>query len=263
MLEIAGGGGAGAGAGAGFSLSAPNIWVKLPGEDGALEAAGGGVDDGEAGAAGAAGFSLNAPNICVKLPGEEGVDGGAALGASEGAFWGAFVSGGASGLVSGAPCFRSDARRSSSSRGGPGETVPNMPVALDELPLPDPPDPGASGLSKGALGANIRVHLAIDSIVWFRIPRLHRLGLTVKGGQPRMQANLAAARAAHSSTTGDGSKTAFPVEERFAQRRSHTSRRPAGLCRHPGTPSGPEALRSAWAVHELRFTITIVTVRSL
>jgi hypothetical protein len=162
-----GAGGAGAGAGAGCSFSAPNICVKLPGEDGALETAGGGVGGGgggdvNAGAGAAAGFSLSAPNICVKLPGEDGAAGGAALGAGGGVDGVATAGAGASGLGSGAPCFRSEARRSSSSRGRVDETVPNMPVALDELPLPDPPDPGASGLSKGAQGASIRVHLAIE-----------------------------------------------------------------------------------------------------
>lgn len=42
-----------------------------------------------------------------------------------------------------------------------------------------------------------RVHVQppyLEKSVWFRNPRLHRLGLTVKGGQPTIQAHLMAAR---------------------------------------------------------------------
>ena len=183
-LENAAGTGA-AGAEDGFSPSALNICVKLPGEDEPGEdepgddaaggaTAGAGANAGGAGADGAGaddGFSLRVPNICVKLPGadepeedepaedepgdNESAESGALDAAGAGAIGGAGADAGGSGLASGAPCLNSDASRSSSARGGVGETVPNMPVALDELPPPEPLDPGASGLSKGARGASI------------------------------------------------------------------------------------------------------------
>jgi hypothetical protein len=154
--------------GAGFSLSVPNICVKLPGDEGAEDATGAATgaasgadaENGGAGAAGANaggagagdGFSLNVPNICVKLPGGDAGAGGA-LAAGLGS--GAGAAGG-SGFASCEPCFSSDASRSSSARGGVGETVPNIPVALDEPPPPEPLEPGGSELSKGARGASIQ-----------------------------------------------------------------------------------------------------------
>ena len=163
------------GVGDGLSPSALNICVKLPGEDepgedepgdvgaegadgegvAGAEAKVGGTDEAGTGAGAGDGLSLRVPNICVKLPGEDegGVSG--ALDAAGGGMGGAGAGAGGAGFASGAPCFNSDASRSSSARGGVGETVPNMPVALDELPPPEPLDPGASGLSKGARGASI------------------------------------------------------------------------------------------------------------
>jgi len=60
-----------------------------------------------------------------------------------------------SGLASGAPCRSSEASKSSSSRGGGADTVPNIPVALDELPPAGWFEPDESGLSNGDLGASI------------------------------------------------------------------------------------------------------------
>jgi hypothetical protein len=201
------------------------VAVKLPGDEGAGGAEYGGAGYGGAGAGGAeyagaaggaeygaatggagyagaaGGCSVSVPNSCVKLPGDDGAAGGGGGAALENVAADAgpeLNCGGGSGLVSDAPCLSSDASKSSSARGGAPETVPNIPVALEELPPADSFVPGESGLSKGDLGASIRGPPCSKIIPLFRIPRLHRLGLTVKGRQPTMQTNFAASRSAHS-----------------------------------------------------------------
>jgi type IV secretion system protein TrbL len=161
----AAGGGAGAAAGVGSRTgSAPN---KAPGELGGT-GAGAGVADG------------NGTGSAPKMDGGAGATGAGAAGA----VGGGATAAGSCGLIPRA------ASRSSSSCVGELGTLPKIPVALEGDPPPGSSDWGDWGGPKRSLIGSMRVHHLRENIAWFRNPRLHRLGLTVKGGQPTMQAHF-------------------------------------------------------------------------
>jgi hypothetical protein len=154
-------------------LSACSMRVNSPCPD----AAGGGAGAGAAGALGNG--TGSAPNMDGDAAAVEGAAGAAAGGAT---------AAGSCGF------FPRAASRSSSSCVGEFGTLPKIPVALEAGLEGDPP-PGSSdwgdwgGLKRSLIGS-MRVHHLRENIALFRNPRLHRLGLTVKGGQPTMQAHF-------------------------------------------------------------------------
>jgi hypothetical protein len=86
------------------------------------------------------------------------------------------------------------ASRSSSLFAAGAEGIPKMPVALDGEPPEGSSDWGEKSLPNRSLNASMQLHHVLEKIALFRNPRLHRLGLTVKSRQPRMQAHSMAAR---------------------------------------------------------------------
>jgi hypothetical protein len=136
----------------------------------------------ELGGAGAGGADGNGTGSAPKM------DGGAGAGAGAGAVGGGAIAAGSCGFIPRA------ASRSSSSCVGELGTLPKIPVALEAGLEGDPP-PGSSdwgdwGGPKRSLIGSMRAHHLRENIAWFRNPRLHRLGLTVKGRQPTMQAHF-------------------------------------------------------------------------
>jgi hypothetical protein len=157
-----------------------------------------GAGTGAAAGVCAAGVPPSDWNIAVKPPGWPGcAAGGAAIGSGEKSgddATGAGVATGGAAAAGSAGFLVSCASRSSSSFAGEAEGIPKMPVALDGVPPEGSSDWGEKSLPKRSLNASMQVHHVSEKIALFRNPRLHRLGLTVKSGQPTMQAHSMAAR---------------------------------------------------------------------